>query len=170
MRRPGGRQALKDAEGLQAFLAAAEDALTSLRETAPALATTDAAIDPTAAADRRRKHEEAVAELAAIAPKIKKVNSSGKALISAGVRHCASSWFRSGARGPPARRTTDPSLSTSFRHAVGDVRAHLPEQHPEKATVEAKLAELDAVWTELNNQAKVCRATGRSAPDVALHR
>jgi hypothetical protein len=81
-----GAQTLGQAESLQAFLAAADEAIASLREKEPALAATDEASDPATAADRRRKHEEAVAELAALAPKVKKVTSTGKGLIDAKVR------------------------------------------------------------------------------------
>ena len=138
-------QALKNAEGLQAFLAAAADVLASLHEKAPALATSDETVDPATAADRRRKHEEAVAELAALGPKVKQVSTSGKKLVDADVRVCNCTC-------PAPPRPTARHPATDPRKDV--LMACMP-QHPEKATVEAKLAELDSVWTELNNQAKV---------------
>ena len=42
-------------------------------------------------------------------------------------------------------------------------------QHPDKAVVEAKLTELDGLWTDLNAQAKVCRQH-LNAPTCPLRR
>ena len=158
-------QALATAEQLQAFLLAADETITVLRETAPALAPTEDALDATSAAERRRKHEEAVAELAATAPKVQQVRTAGKKLLDTNVRprpraetrRAKKSWLRTKAMG--VSRSSQPAARSGLWCAL---------QLPEKPTVEAKLSEIDTLWNDLNAQAKVRQCWPRLTVCVCL--
>jgi len=69
-------------------LASADETIALLREKEPALASADDSSDGLSAAERKRKHDELAADLAAYNSKVQQVKASGKKLIESDVRTC----------------------------------------------------------------------------------